>query len=53
MLKRGLMDAFGGKFKNSLLKKFFKKYWGNKRELPKVADTSFSAQWKKEHQTKK
>jgi L-lactate dehydrogenase complex protein LldF len=53
MLKRGFMDAFGGKFKNSLLKNFFKKYWGDKRELPKVADKSFSAQWTKEHQTKK
>lgn len=49
MLKRGFMDAFGGKLKNTILNRFFKRYWGDKRELPKVADTSFSAQWKKDH----
>ncbi|WP_017257379.1 LutB/LldF family L-lactate oxidation iron-sulfur protein [Pedobacter arcticus] len=51
MLKRGLMDAFGGKFKNTILKNFFSKYWGEKRQLPKVADQSFSAKWKKENQS--
>ncbi len=53
MLKRSLMDVFGGRFKNTLMKNFFEKYWGDKRELPKVANQSFSTQWKKEHQTKK
>ncbi len=52
MLKRGFMDFFGGKFKNTLINRFFKKYWGDKRQLPKVADTSFSSQWKKEHPKK-
>lgn len=52
MLKRGFMDMFGGKMKNFLLKNFFGKYWGNKRELPKIADKSFSTQWKKEHPSK-
>ncbi|HET8828144.1 MAG TPA: lactate utilization protein B, partial [Pelobium sp.] len=52
MLKRSYMDAFGGKFKNTLMNQFFKKYWGNKRELPKVADTSFSTQWKNNHAKK-
>ena len=46
MMKRKMMDMFGGKFKNSILKKFFKKSWGNHRVLPKVAEKSFSKQWK-------
>ncbi len=50
MMKRKMMDMFGGKFKNLLLKTFFKKSWGKHRELPKVAEKSFSEQWKdKEH----
>nr|WP_294896561.1 LutB/LldF family L-lactate oxidation iron-sulfur protein [uncultured Pedobacter sp.] len=53
VLKRSFMDFFGGKFKNALMNRFFKKYWGEKRELPKVADQSFSAHWKKEQQVKK
>jgi L-lactate dehydrogenase complex protein LldF len=46
MLKRKLMDYFSGKTKNFLLKKFFKKTWGHFREMPTVADKSFSAMWK-------
>jgi len=50
MMKRKMMDMFGGKFKNLLLRTFFKKSWGKHRELPKVAEKSFSEQWKdKEH----
>ncbi|MXV16964.1 LutB/LldF family L-lactate oxidation iron-sulfur protein [Hufsiella ginkgonis] len=46
MLKRSLMDFFGGKWKNRVLKLFFKKTWGKHRELPKVAGKSFSQQFK-------
>ncbi len=46
MMKRKMMDMFGGKFKNSILKKFFKKSWGNHRVLPQLAEKSFSKQWK-------
>ena len=46
MLKRKTMDMFGGKFKNLMLRTFFKKSWGKHRELPKVAEKSFSTQWK-------
>lgn len=46
MLKRGLMDMFGGKLKNLFMLLFFKKNWGIHRKLPKVAPKSFSAQWK-------
>jgi L-lactate dehydrogenase complex protein LldF len=48
MMKRKMMDMFGGKFKDLLLKKFFKKSWGNHRELPQVAEKSFSKQWQEQ-----
>ena len=48
MLKRKTMDMFGGKFKNLMLQTFFKKSWGKHRELPKVAEKSFSKQWKEQ-----
>ena len=48
MMKRKMMDMFGGKFKNLLLKKFFKKSWGNHRLLPQVAEKSFSKQWQEQ-----
>jgi L-lactate dehydrogenase complex protein LldF len=45
MLTRKMMDFFSGKTKNFLLKRFFKKSWGHFREMPDVADKSFSKQW--------
>jgi L-lactate dehydrogenase complex protein LldF len=45
MQKRKWMDFFGGKFKNFMLKSFFKKSWGKYREMPKVAEKSFAKQW--------
>jgi len=51
-MRRKLIDFFGGKFKNFFLKKLFQKTWGDQRELPKLADKSFSKQWK-EHQKNK
>lgn len=49
MLKRSWVDMIKGKFKNTLLKTFFKKSFGAYRELPKVADQSFTELWKKRH----
>src|SRR5665213_1003176 len=46
MLSRKTEDFFSGKTKNFLLKKFFKKTWGHFRQMPKVADKSFSQRWK-------
>src|SRR5690606_1904212 len=51
--KRKLLDLFGGKFKNAVLRNFFKKSWGEKRELPKLADKSFSKQWKERQKNEK
>ena len=50
MMKRKMMDMLGGKWKNLILKKFFKKSWGDHRELPEIAKESFSAQWKKHNE---
>jgi len=49
MLKRKLMDFFGGKMKNYLLKTFFKKTWGHLRDMPIVAEKSFSKQWQEKN----
>ena len=53
MLKRKTMDMMGGKFKNLMLRDFFKKSWGKHRELPVVAVKSFSEQWKEKDQNNK
>jgi L-lactate dehydrogenase complex protein LldF len=45
MLTRKWMDFFSGKTKNFILNRFFKKSWGYLREMPVVADKSFSKQW--------
>ena len=44
--KRRIIDFFGGKTKNFFIRNFFKKAWGEQRELPKLADKSFSQQYK-------
>jgi L-lactate dehydrogenase complex protein LldF len=45
MLKRKVMDMFSGKWKNRMIRKFFKKTWGKHRELPHVEAESFSKIW--------
>ncbi len=44
--KRKIIDLLGGKFKNLVLRLFFKNTWGKHRELPHVAPKSFSQEWK-------
>ncbi|HRG37744.1 MAG TPA: LutB/LldF family L-lactate oxidation iron-sulfur protein [Bacteroidia bacterium] len=46
MLKRNKMDKGGAKIKNFMLKQFFKKQWGERRDLPKVAPKSFNQLWR-------
>ena len=46
MLKRTIMEKGGAKVKNFMLKQFFKKTWGDRRELPIVAAKSFNQIWK-------
>jgi L-lactate dehydrogenase complex protein LldF len=49
MLKRSMMEKGGAKVKNFMLKKFFKKTWGERRSLPEVAPKSFNQRWKEMH----
>ncbi len=49
MLSRKLTDFLGGKTKNSILSIFFKKTWGHFRQMPKVADKSFSKLWEEKN----
>lgn len=46
MLKRGKMDKGGAKLKNFMLRQFFRKSWGERRELPSVAGKSFNQIWR-------
>jgi L-lactate dehydrogenase complex protein LldF len=46
MLKRSKMDKGGAKIKNFMLKQFFKKQWGERRDLPEVAAKSFNQLWR-------
>jgi len=48
--RRSLVDKFGGKTKNWFLRNFFRKNWGKHRDLPVVAEKSFSKQWKERNQ---
>jgi L-lactate dehydrogenase complex protein LldF len=52
MLTRKMMDFFSGKTKNLMMRKFFKKSWGHYREMPAVAEKSFSQIWKEKQGSK-
>jgi L-lactate dehydrogenase complex protein LldF len=52
MLSRKLTDFIGGSGKNTILRLFFKKTWGSFREMPKVAEKSFSKQWTERDKTR-
>lgn len=49
MLKRSNMDKGGAKLKNLMLKQFFKKQWGERRDMPKVSKKSFNQIWRERH----
>jgi len=46
MMKRNNMDKGGPKLKNFMLRQFFRKSWGERRELPAVAPKSFNQMWR-------
>lgn len=46
MMKRSNMDKGGAKLKNFMLRQFFRKSWGDQRELPAVAPKSFNQLWR-------
>ncbi|MDR0969737.1 MAG: LUD domain-containing protein [Lentimicrobiaceae bacterium] len=49
LLSRRKMDLFGAGVKNYLLKHFFAKQWGNRRQLPVIQTKSFSQQWREKN----
>lgn len=46
MMKRSNMDKGGAKLKGFMLRQFFRKSWGDQRELPTVAPKSFNQLWR-------
>jgi L-lactate dehydrogenase complex protein LldF len=52
MLKRSKMDKGGAKLKNFMLKQFFKKQWGERRDLPQIAQKSFNQIWRERKEGK-
>lgn len=46
MLKRSTMEKGGAKLKNFMLRQFFRKAWGERREMPTVAAKSFNQMWR-------
>lgn len=51
MKNRRLIDFLSSKLKNFALAYFFKGMWGKRRDLPKVAEKSFSQQWLEREQS--
>jgi hypothetical protein len=45
MLHRWILDRSGSAMKNRMLKMFFRKPWGERRELPVVAKKNFKQLW--------
>lgn len=52
-LRRKLLDFFGGGLKNIVLKGILKKHWGSRRELPKIAEKSFSKLWREQEKNRR
>ncbi|MCC7303715.1 MAG: lactate utilization protein [Bacteroidia bacterium] len=48
MMKRSVMEKGGAKLKNFMLRQFFRKSWGDRREMPEVAPKSFNQLWKEQ-----
>jgi len=49
MLSRRIMNRGGARTKNFMLQNFFKKAWGERRELPKIAPKSFNELWRERY----
>ncbi len=46
MLSRRLMNKGSGRLRNFVLRNFFKSKWGDRRELPLIAEKSFNQIWR-------
>jgi L-lactate dehydrogenase complex protein LldF len=45
MLNRWMLDRTGSSLKNRFMKMFFRKHWGERRELPQIARKNFKQLW--------
>lgn len=52
MLHRNMLDMMSGKTKNKLLKRFVGKAWGERRNLPVIAEKSFKQLWEEQREGK-
>jgi len=50
MMKRSRIDSASAGFKNKILRRFFKKAWGNRRQMPVVQPKSFRQLWEEREQ---
>ena len=53
MMKRWLLEKASPKMKNLILKKYFSKPWGPRRDIPKINSKSFNRLWKEQRGTNK
>lgn len=53
MLNRWIIEKVSPKTKNFILRKYFSKEWGKRRELPHITTKSFSTLWKEQRGIKK
>jgi L-lactate dehydrogenase complex protein LldF len=52
MMHRWMLDSSGPNVKNRFLKIFFRKKWGKRREIPRIANKSFKQLWKEKSKTR-
>ena len=52
MMNRWLIERSGVKMKNFMIRKFFSKPWGSRREIPIVYSKSFNRLWREQRGTK-
>jgi L-lactate dehydrogenase complex protein LldF len=52
MLNRKWMDTGSARFKNFILRKFFSRVWGAKRQLPEVSERNFKQLWEERREGK-
>jgi len=53
MKRRWLLDKGSPKIKNFIIKKFFAKAWGSRREIPVVKSKTFNRLWKEQQRVNK
>jgi len=51
MMNRWILDKTGPRMKNRFLSLYFHKWWGPRRELPKVAEKSFKQLWQEKNKS--